>query len=98
MPPPYQGFETDDMAVGSGDDWLVLGMELPPSNRSIQVMLQPGLAVGEVLGAEVKNLLATPSPPFCLVHGHAGVVEQTLRRLIGPTGDVVTPVGEGDAD
>jgi len=73
------------------EDGLVEQRELGAFLRVQQVAFQVVATVRSKPGAGVQDLVGTPAPALCLVHGEVGVAQQRGR-------DVLTRTGEGDAD
>ena len=89
--PAQEGLDASDPSLHRGNDRLVLGVELPASERPAQVAFDSGVVVEQALLVEVEDLVAGASFSFRLVHRNVCVVEE-------PLGSRVAVIGEGDPD
>ena len=90
--PAQEGFDAGDPPVVGLDDRLVFRSQLT-ARGAAQVALQAGPLVGEVLLAQVDDLVAGTAFALRLVHRRVGVLEELLGELVAPTREGDTHAG-----
>ena len=98
MVPAEEGLHADDPAVVGLDDRLVVRTQLAVLDGAAEVTLEAGALVGQVLLAEVDDLVSGAPAPLGLVHRGVRLAEDLLGELVTTSreGDTHTDAGLED--
>ena len=91
MRPAQQGLDADQLTVDGVDDRLIFDVQLVAFTSAGQAPRQTGVVLGEVLPAQVEDVMVAAALAFGPVHRNVGVVDELFGR-------VASASGEGDAD